>query len=433
MDDISKTDKEITGTILHELKRQQEGIELIPSENYVSKAVLQAGGSIFTNKYSEGYPKKRYYGGQEYVDEMEEIAIDRAKKLFGAPHANVQAYSGSPANQAVFFALLELKDKFMGLSLTDGGHLTHGLKVNFSGSNYRCIPYGVDKETEMLDMDEIKKIALNEHPKMIISGLTAYPRKIPFKEFHEICLEIDAYHLADVAHIAGLIAGGVHENPFPNVDVVTTTTHKSLRGPRGALILSQVDDRLKEKYHPESKWNLSQLIDRAVFPGLQGGPHDNVNAAKAVALKEALEPDFKDYAKQIVKNAKALAEELMDNGLRLVTGGTDNHLILIDVAHSGLVGKGPEVQEALDAANITTNKNTIPNEPNTPFRPSGIRLGTPAITTRGMKESEMKVIGKAISEIIVKKMDVDVVNKQKQVILELTKEFPLYPDMDILK
>ncbi|MBR9699429.1 serine hydroxymethyltransferase [Candidatus Woesearchaeota archaeon] len=439
MNDINTSDPEIAGLIKKELQREEQGVELIPSENNVTKAVLQAMGSIFTNKYSEGYPRKRYYGGQEFVDPMEEIAIDRAKKLFGAEHVNVQPYSGSPANQAVFFALLNLKDKFLGFDLTSGGHLTHGSPVNFSGKNYTCVPYDVDKETELLDMDIIKKLAIKEKPKMIISGLTAYPRKIDFKAFQEICEEVDAYHLADISHISGLIAGGAHASPFPFTDVVTTTTHKSLRGPRGAMILCKEEDRLHEKYHSDKKTKdgsakkLSQLIDAAVFPGLQGGPHDHTNAAKAVAFKEALQPDFKDYAQQIVKNAKAMADDLMGQGIRLVTGGTDNHLILIDLQPNGLMGKGKLVQNALDEAGITVNKNTVPYEPSSPFNPSGVRLGTPAVTTRGMKESEMKVIASGIAKVIKSPEDKLVIAGVKKDILALTKEFPLYPGFDILK
>lgn len=432
IDDIEKTDPQIANAIKNELHRQEKGIELIPSENYTSKAVLQAMGSVFTNKYSEGYPRKRYYGGQEFVDSMEELAIERAKKLFGAEHVNIQPYSGSPANQAVFFALLNLKDKFLGFSLTSGGHLTHGSPVNFSGKNYTCISYDVDKETELLDMDAIRRLAAKEKPKMIISGLTAYPRKIDFKAFQEICEEADAYHMADISHIAGLVAGGVHPSPLPFTDVVTTTTHKTLRGPRGAIIMCKINDRLHAQYHPESKKNLAELIDAAVFPGLQGGPHDHINAAKAVAFQEALQPEFKEYAKQIVKNAKAMADTLMENGIRLVTNGTDNHLILIDLRPNDLTGKGKLVQSALDEAGITVNKNTVPYEPSTPFNPSGIRLGTPAVTTRGMKESEMKVIAECIAEVIKCLENKTIIQKVHQRILELTKEFPLYPGLGIL-
>ena len=419
MDDISKTDPEIYDAIKKEGIRIRDGVELIPSENFVSKAVLQAYATFFTNKYSEGYPGKRYYGGNQYVDVVENLAIERAKKLFGAEHVNVQPYSGSPANQAVFFALLNVGDTFMGFDLSAGGHLTHGSPVNFSGKLYKCVPYNVDKETELLDYDKIMKQAKASKPKMILSGLTAYPRKIDFKAFREICDEVRAYHFADIAHIAGLCATGLHQNPVPYCDVVTTTTHKTLRGPRGAIIMC------KEKH--------AQAIDKAVFPGLQGGPHDHVNAAKAVAFKEALQPEYKKYCAQIVKNAKALADSLMDNGLELVTGGTDNHLMVIKLVNKGLTGKGKEVQNALGEAEIYVNKNTIPYEPNTPFNPSGIRLGTPAVTTRGFKESEMRVIGKSIAKVIDNYTDKNVIEKVKKDILELCREFPLYPGFDVLK
>ena len=438
MNNVSDVDPEIADAVLRELKRQEEGIELIPSENYTYKAVLQTMGSVFTNKYSEGYPKKRYYGGNEIVDEVEIIAIERAKELFGCEHANVQPYSGSPANQAVFFALLNLKDKFLGFSLTSGGHLTHGSHVNFSGKNYVCVSYDVDKETEMLDMESIRKLAIEEKPKMIISGLTAYPREIDFKAFDEISEEVDAYHLADISHIAGLVVGGVHPSPVPYADVVTTTTHKSLRGPRGAIIMCKIEDKLHEKYHPDKKtkngepFTLARLIDSAVFPGLQGGPHDHTTAAKAVAFREALKPEFKEYAKQIVKNAKVLADELMSLDIKLVTNGTDNHLILIDLRPEDLTGKGGLIQNALDEAGITLNKNTVPYEPSSPFNPSGLRLGTPAITSRGMKESEMKVIAEGLAKVIKSKGDSAVSAQIKQDILELTKQFPLYPGLSIL-
>ncbi len=426
---IDKADPAIFDAIKKEHKRLNEGVELIPSENVVSKAVLQAMGSIFTNKYSEGYPHKRYYGGNEFVDIAEDLAIGRAKKLFGAEHVNVQPYSGSPANQAVFFAVLKLGDTFMGFDLTAGGHLTHGSKVNFSGKQYNCVPYNVDKKTELLDYDEIKKQALEAKPKLILSGLTAYPRKLDFKAFQEICDEVNAYHMSDIAHIAGLCAVGVHENPVPIADIVTTTTHKTLRGPRGGMIMCKVED----KFDKDGKKNLAQKIDSAVFPGLQGGPHDHVIAGKAVAFGEDLKPDFKDYCRQIVKNAKALADTLMGKGLELVTGGTDNHLMVIKLVSKGLTGKGKEVQNALDKAGITVNKNTIPYEPNTPFNPSGIRLGTPAVTTRGFKESKMKVIGEAIAKVIDNLDDDSKIEKVKQDILELCKNFPLYPDFDVLK
>jgi len=433
MDDVNKADSEVAGAIKNEMKRIEDGVELIPSENFVSKAVMQAMGSVFTNKYSEGYPHKRYYGGQEFVDVVEDLAILRAKKLFGAEHVNVQPYSGSPANLAVFLALLNVNDKFMGMDLTAGGHLTHGSSVNFSGRLFNAVPYNVDKKTELIDMDAVKKIALKEKPKMILSGFTAYPRKIDFKAFQEICDEVSAYHFCDISHIAGLCAVNVHESPVAFADVVTTTTHKTLRGPRGAIIMCKKEDRFKEKYHPDSKKDLAGMIDFNVFPGIQGGPHDHVNAAKAVSFREALEPDFKVYAKQIVRNAKAMADELMSLGVKLVTDGTDNHLMLIDLRPKGLTGKGKELQNALDDAGITVNKNTVPYEPASPFNPSGLRLGTPAVTTRGMKESEMKVIASGISKVIDKFDDKSVVKKVRSDILDICKEFPIYPGLGILK
>src|SRR3989339_674449 len=405
MDDISKTDAEVFDAIKKEGIRIRNGVELIPSENFVSKAVLQAYATFFTNKYSEGYPGKRYYGGNQYVDVVENLAIERAKKLFGAEHVNVQPYSGSPANQAFFFALLNVGDVFMGLDLSAGGHLTHGSPVNFSGKLYKCVPYNVDKETELLDYDKIMKQAKESKPKMILSGLTAYPRKIDFKAFKEICDEVGAYHFADIAHISGLCATGVHMNPVPYCDVVTTTTHKTLRGPRGAMIMC------KEKH--------AQAIDKAVFPGLQGGPHDHVTAAKAVAFKEALQPEYKKYCEQILKNAKALAESLMAHGLELTTGGTDNHLMVIKLVNKGLTGKGKEIQDALGEAEIYVNKNTIPYEPGSPFKPSGIRLGTPAVTTRGFKESDMEVVGASIAKVIDHYQDKAVIESVKKDIQEL--------------
>ena len=429
MDSIEKTDPEMYKIIKKERERLSNGVELIPSENVVSIAVLQAMGSILTNKYSEGYPHKRYYGGNEIVDMAEDLAIERAKKLFGAEHVNVQPYSGSPANQAVFFALLNIGDTFMGLDLNAGGHLTHGSPVNFSGKQYNCAAYNVDKETELLDYDQIKKQAKKAKPKLILSGLTAYPRKLDFKAFQEICDEVGAYHMSDIAHIAGLCATGVHESPVPYADVVTTTTHKTLRGPRGGMIMCKIED----KFDKDGKKNLAQKIDSAVFPGLQGGPHDHVTAAKAVAFGEDLKPDFKDYCKQIVKNAKALADALMDKGLELTTGGTDNHLMVIKLVNKGLTGKGKEVQTALDEAGITVNKNTIPYEPGSPFHPSGIRLGTPAVTTRGFKESEMKVVGENIAKVINNHTDKKIIKDVKKDILELCKRFPLYPEFDVLK
>src|SRR3989338_10401752 len=429
MNDLKKIDPAIAKAIENEKIRIQQGVELIPSENFASKAVLQAMATVFNNKYSEGYPHKRYYGGNEFVDVVEDIAIERAKKLFGAEHVNVQPYSGSPANQAVFFALLNLGDTFMGFDLTAGGHLTHGSHVNFSGKHYHCVSYNVDKETELLDYDRIMEQAKEAKPRMIISGLTAYPRKIDFKAFQEICDEVNAYHMADIAHIAGLCATGVHENPVPICDIVTTTTHKTLRGPRGGMIMCKILDM----FDPDGKKNLAQKIDSAVFPGLQGGPHDHVNAAKAVAFGEDLKPEFKIHCRQIVKNAKALADTLMGKGLELVTGCTDNHLMVIKLVNKGLTGKGKEEQNALDGAGITVNKNTIPYEPATPFNHSGIRLGTPAITTRGMKESEMKVIGECIAKVIDNYTDKRVIERVKSDILELCKDFQLYPGMEVLR
>lgn len=433
MNDLRDVDPAIADAILRELKRQQEGIELIPSENYTTKAILQGVGSVFTNKYSEGYPEKRYYGGNDIVDEIELIAIDRAKRLFGCEHVNVQPYSGSPANQAVFFALLDLKDKFLGFDLNAGGHLTHGSHVNFSGKNYTCISYNVDKETERLDMGVIHDLAKKEKPKMIISGLTAYSRIIDFKAFQDIAEDVDAYHLADISHIAGLVVGGVHPSPVTYADVVMTTTHKSLRGPRGAIIMCKEEDRLHDLYHPNTKKNLAKLIDSAVFPGLQGGPHDHMTAAKATAFQLAMQPEFKEYAKQIVKNAKALSEALMDRDIKIVSNGTDNHLMIIDLRPENLAGKGKMIQNALDEANITTNKNTVPYEPVSPFNPSGIRIGTPAVTTRGMKENEMAIIAEGITKIIKAKGDSKAIQEVKRDIAELTKEFPLYQHLEILR
>ncbi len=433
MNKLRETDPEIYDAVLREVNRIEHGVELIPSENFVSRAVMQAMSSVFTNKYSEGYPGKRYYGGQENVDDIELLAINRAKELFGAEHVNVQPYSGSPANHAVYMALLELGDKFMGMDLSCGGHLTHGSPVNFSGLHYELVPYFVDKETEMLDMDVVRKIAESEKPKMIISSLTAYPRKLPFKEFCEIAKDVDAYSMADISHIAGLIVGGVHESPCQHTDVTTTTTHKSLRGPRGAIIMSKIEDQYHDLYHKDTKKNLAQLIDSAVFPGLQGGPHDHVIAAKAVAFKEAMQIEFKDYAKQIVKNAMALADELMSLGIKLVTDGTDNHLMLIDLRPSGLSGKGKQLQNALDKAGITVNKNSVPFDEASPFNPSGLRLGTPAVTSRGMKESEMQHIAQCIAVVIRNYKDESKLLEIKAEINELVSAYPIYPSLTVLE
>jgi len=409
--DSVKEDLEVYESLNSELERQKNVLNMIPSENYVSRAVLEACSSVLMNKYSEGYPYKRYYQGNEFADKVESIAIERAKKLFNAEHANVQPLSGSPANAAVFLAFLNPGDKFLGLDLACGGHLTHGSKVNFSGKIYQQVSYGVDKETELLDYEKIREIALREKPKMIISGLTAYPRNIDFKKFQEIAEEVGAIHLADVSHIAGLIVAGVIDNPVPYTDVVSSTTHKTLRGPRGGIILC------KEKFAKE--------IDKAVFPGMQGGPHQNSIAGKAIAFKEALEPEFKNYALQIVKNAKALADSLMKEGIKLVTNGTDNHLILIDLRPFG-IGLGKEIAIALEEAGICCNANTVPYDESTPFKPSGLRLGTPVLTTRGMKESEMEIIGKYIADIIKARENIELKAIIKEKVRNLCNLYPFY-------
>lgn len=406
---LQNSDPQVYGILENEMKRQRDGIELIPSENYVTQAVLDATGSIFTNKYSEGYPGKRYYGGQEFVDQVEQLAIDRAKKLFNVEHVNVQPYSGSPANTAVYFGLLNYGDTIMGLKLDHGGHITHGLPISFSGKYLNAVAYEVEKETGTMNMDKIRELALKHKPKLIIAGYTAYPRKIDWKAFKEIADEVGAITMADVAHIAGLIAGGVHESPVPYFDVITTTTHKTLRGPRGAMIMC------KKKFAKD--------IDRAVFPGLQGGPHDNTTAAKAVAFGEALKPEFKDYVAQIVKNASALAKGLMDHGFKLVSDGTDNHLMVVDLTNKNVPGK--IAQEALDVAGITVNKNTVPFDTRSPFDPSGIRLGTPAVTTRGMKEEHMGLIADYMSEAIENVHDNTRLIQIKGKVKELCKDFPV--------
>ena len=390
-------DFEVYEAIQNEERRQHEGLELIPSENIVSKAVMQAAGSVLTNKYSEGYPKKRYYAGNEYVDVIESLAILRAKKLFNAQHANVQPHSGANANLAVFLALLNPGDKVLGLKLDHGGHLTHGHPVNISGKLYDFVQYTVNEEG-FLDYEEIRKAALEHKPKLIIAGFSAYSRDINFEKFKEIADEVGALLMADIAHIAGLVAAGIHPSPFPYCDVVTTTTHKTLRGPRGGLILC------KEKFAKD--------IDRAIFPGLQGGPLEHIIAAKAVAFKEALDPSFKDYQVQIVKNSKALANELMSRGVSIVSSGTDNHLMLIDLRDEKV--KGKELEELLESVKIYANKNTVPYDPASPFKPSGLRIGTPAITTRGMKEEEMKIIARIIADAI-KKEDFNIELARKEV------------------
>jgi len=384
VDDLRRTDPEIYELIRREEQYELDSVRLIPSENYVSRAVLEATGSILTNKYSEGYSGRRYYEGQRYIDELESLVIERAKKLFGVEHANVQPYSGSPANLAVYFGLLKQGETLMGLALPHGGHLTHGWNVSITGTFWRAVQYTVDRETELIDLDAVRDLARKERPKIIVTGATAYPRLFDFKGFADIAKEVGALLLADISHIAGLIVAGVHPDPAPYADVITTTTHKTLRGPRGAMILC------RQMY--------AGAIDKAVFPGLQGGPHNHTTAAIGVALKEASTPDFKQYARQIVANAKALAEELLARGFRLVSGGTDNHLILVDLTNKKVIGK--KAARALDRAGIIGNYNTVPYDPRKPFSPSGLRLGTPAVTSRGMLEREMKQIGAWIDEAI---------------------------------
>jgi glycine hydroxymethyltransferase len=409
MGGLSQVDSEIYQLIKEEEQRQSEKIRLIPSENYVSKAVLEATGSVLTNKYSEGYPQRRYYEGQQVIDKVEELAIARAKELFGVKYVNVQPYSGSPANLAVYFATLKPGDTVMGMMLPHGGHLTHGWDVSITGKYFRSVQYSVRPDTGLIDYDEVRELALAERPKLIWAGGTAYPRIIDFSVFGEIAREIEAYFCADIAHIAGLIIGGVHPSPLPHAHIITTTTHKTLRGPRGAMIMTDSD-------------RLAQMIDRAVFPGLQGGPHNHTTAGIAVALKEALQPEFKEYAVQVVKNAKALAEELLAKGYQLISGGTDTHLILINIIPKGLIGK--KAARILDEAGIVTNRNTIPYDPRSPFSPSGIRLGTPSVTSRGMKEPEMKLIAEWIDKVITSPNNKDIIQKVREEIKEFLKEFP---------
>jgi RpiB/LacA/LacB family sugar-phosphate isomerase len=406
---LLQTDPEIAAAIDHERQRQQDNIELIASENFVSRAVLEAQGSVLTNKYAEGYPKRRWYGGCEYIDVVEQLAIDRAKQLFGAEHANVQPHSGSGANMAVYFAMLKPGDKLLTMDLSHGGHLTHGNKANFSGKFFEIVHYGVRKEDERIDYDQLAVLAREHRPKMITVGASAYPRVIEFQRMGEIAREVGAYLLADIAHIAGLVAAGLHPSPMAHADFVTTTTHKTLRGPRGGLILC------REKHAKE--------IDSQAFPGIQGGPLEHVIAAKAVCFQEALQPGFKTYQQQIVKNAAALAEGMKRNGYRLVSGGTDNHLMLVDVGAKGVTGK--ECQHVLDEAGITVNKNTIPFETRSPFQASGIRLGTPACTTRGMREAEMAAIADMISEVLMDATNLEAAHKVRSRVRDLTAKFPL--------
>ncbi len=407
---IAQSDPEIAAAIDHETRRQHEGLEMIASENFVSEAVLEAAGSVFTNKYAEGYPGKRYYGGCEFTDVVENLARDRAKEIFGAEHVNVQPHSGSQANAAAYMAVLQPGDKILGLDLAHGGHLTHGHKLNFSGKLYHVASYGVRKDTEVVDYDELEQIAVREQPKLIIGGGSAYPRLWDFARMREIADKVGALYLVDMAHFAGLVAGGAHPSPVPHAHIVTTTTHKTLRGPRAGMILSQAQ--------------FAKDIDRCVFPGQQGGPLVHVIAAKAVAFREALQPEFKQYAAQVVSNAKALAESLSAEGYRLIAGGTDTHVILMDVFVKGILGS--EAEYALGEAGITVNKNAIPYDTNPPMKPSGIRIGTPALTTRGMKEAEMKTIGKWITEALNHRNDPQALARIKGQVLEMAEKFPLY-------
>jgi glycine hydroxymethyltransferase len=411
---LKETDSVIYGLVEKELDYQKNTVRLIASENYTSEAVMEATGSILTNKYAEGYPGKRYYAGNKYVDEIENLAIDRAKQLFNVGHANMQPHSGSSANVATFFSFLEPGDKFMGLELPHGGHLTHGSHVNFSGKWFKAIAYGVDKETEALDYDAIRKKAIEEKPKLIICGYTAYPLIIDFKEFRSICDEVGAVMMADISHFAGLVAGGVYNSPAEYADVITSTTHKTLRGPRSAMILGPEENAKK--------------IDKGVFPGMQGGPLEHCIAAKAVCFHEAMQPDFKEYAAQIIKNAKTLAEELVSSGLRLVAGKTETHLILVDLTPKGITGK--DAQIALEEAGIIVNRNTIPFDPKSPFITSGIRLGTAALTTRGMKEDEMKNIAGMMVKVIENPNDSELKLKTMKDVQELCERFPVYKNLE---
>lgn len=411
--DLAEVDPTVAGAIKDEVSRQTKGLELIASENFVSEAVLQAMGSVFTNKYAEGYPGKRYYGGCEFADVAEQLAIDRARELFGAEHANVQPHSGSQANTAVYLAALEHGDKILGMNLSHGGHLTHGHPLNFSGINFEVADYGVSRETEQIDYDELARIAEREMPKMIVCGASAYSRVIDFKRIGEIARSVGAVVMADIAHIAGLVAVGLHPTPVPHCEFVTTTTHKTLRGPRGGLILS------KEEFAKD--------VDRTVFPGIQGGPLVHIIAAKAVAFGEALRDDFKEYQRQVVANAKALGDELAANGLRLVSGGTDNHLVLVDVFLDGKGITGKKAEKALDEVGITVNKNTIPFDTNKPFIASGIRLGSPALTTRGFKEPEMMKIGGLIAQIVHEPDSEEAKDAVRREVEDLTSRFPMYP------
>ena len=409
---LSAVDPEIAQAIANEENRQHDGLELIASENFVSEAVLEATGSVFTNKYAEGYPAKRYYGGCEFTDVVENLARDRAKQIFGAEHANVQPHSGSSANMAAYFAVIQPGDTIMGLDLAHGGHLTHGHKLSFSGKTFRVVSYGVTRETETLDYDEMEAIAVREQPKLIIGGGSAYPRTIDFARMRQIADKVGALYLVDMAHFAGLVAGGVHPSPVPHAHIVTTTTHKTLRGPRSGMILS--------------KQEFAAAIDKSVFPGCQGGPLVHVIAAKAVCFKEALQPSFKEYAAQVVANAKVLASSLAAEGYRIISGGTDTHLMLVDVFSKGMFGS--EAEKALGVAGITVNKNAIPFDVNPPLKLSGIRLGSPALTTRGMKEAEMKQVAHWIARALEQRTDEPALKKIRAEVFEFCERFPLYPE-----
>ena len=408
---IKQVDSQLYDSMVEELERQQHNLELIASENIVSEAVLAAAGTFLTNKYAEGYPGKRYYGGCEYVDVAEQLAIERAKQLFGVKHANVQPHSGSNANFAAYYALLESGDRILGMTLSDGGHLTHGAKVNMSGKLFNCVGYGIDPETELIDYDKVREIALECKPKLIVAGASAYPRFIDYKKFRQIADEVGAYLMADIAHVAGMVATGLHPSPVGYAHVITSTTHKTLRGPRGGLIMCD-DDEIAKK------------INKAIFPGSQGGPLMHIIAAKAVAFKEALSPEFKEYQSQILKNAKAMATRLMQRGLRLVSGGTDNHMMLVNLVGSGVNGK--QLETWLDAAHITVNKNSVPNEPLSPMLTSGIRVGTPAVTTRGMKEDDMIEIADMIADVV--QNGESAIESVKARAIALCDRYPIYKD-----
>jgi glycine hydroxymethyltransferase len=409
---LYEADPQIAAAIDNETRRQHEGLELIASENFVSEAVLEAAGSVFTNKYAEGYPGKRYYGGCEYADVVENLARDRAKQLFGAEHANVQPHAGSQANMEAYAAVLQPGDTILGLNLAHGGHLTHGFHLNFSGKTYKIIPYGVTKETETIDYDSLEKLAEQERPKLIIGGGSAYPRIIDFARLRQIADKVGALFLVDMAHFAGLVAGGAHPSPVPHAHIVTSTTHKTLRGPRAGMILSKAE--------------FAAAIDKVVFPGMQGGPLMHIIAAKAICFQEAMQPEFRDYARQVVTNAKVLAETLAAEGFRIISGGTDTHLMLIDVFSKGMLGS--DAEKALGEAGITVNKNAIPFDTNPPMKPSGIRIGTPALTTRGMKEAEMRQVGRWIVEALLQRNEAAVLARIRKDVLNLCEAFPLYAE-----